>query len=593
MTRKCSVIPKPVLMKISMLLFSLRRSFNWGGGISKAETDAEFPQHDKQCINSKKSKINLLIYEMKKVLFIVFLIYLESFAQVLTEDLNNPVYNFIDRMAVRKLIDVNQSVKPYSKKEIAKWLQQLKRQNEKLKKVVSEELYWYLEEYDLESDENVPKLGQYNYLDDHFKFRLYPLIGYEMSAVGDAEGHAKWVGAHLEGSYDNLSLMLEYLDTGQFGDNVDSRKNVTPATGHFNKGAPNGIEFSDVKGRISYDFGIGSLSLKKEYVNIGSGKFGQLIHSSKAASYPHIELKLKPADWLEIYYMHGFLNSQVLDSNNFYYSYQSEIEPRLVESFIDKYIALNYITIIPNEWLKVSLGNSHIYSGSLRAEMFIPVMYYKVMDHNTGRGIVNDGNGMIFFDVNVNYFKNINLYSTLLIDVLEVRPILEGDFDKSWFGFTTGIKAVDIGINNLDLFLEYSRLNPWLYDNKYSTTTYKHLDYVLGHWIGNNADLLSFRADYKFIRSLQLSLKIVKLRKGGVEDIYYAYKERIKLPFLFGERRDDFKIEFSALYNPLHNVYVKGKYVYSEIEDEMDGRTPSFYLGAKNSFSLSLSYGLH
>jgi len=528
-----------------------------------------------------------------------FLVSTPSSAQVLTEDINHPIYQYIEKLAIKKLIDVNQSLKPYSKEQIAVWLEELKiktmpagRQDEKLNKLERGELDWFLDEYDLERNENLGKLGQFDYLEKDFTLRAYPLIGYELSSTGKNSGHSQWIGAHIEGSYKSFSLMLEYLDTGEFGDNVDKEKILTPRTGHSNKSAPDGIEFSDVKGRVGYDFGVGSLSLKKEYVNIGSGKYGLLIHSSKAASYPHIEFKFNPVNWLELHYIHGWLNSQVLDSNNFYNSYQSEIQPRVVESFIDKYIALNYISIIPNDWLTFSLGNSFIYSGSLRPEMFIPVMYYKVMDHNTGRGDINDGNGMIFFDVSLSYWKNFNFYSTLLIDVLEIRTLLKGEFYKQWLGFTVGGKAMDFGINNLNFFVEYTRLNPWIYDNKYSTTTYRHLDYILGHWIGNNADLLSFQLDYKFIRSLSFSLKTEFLRKGGGEDNYYAYEERKEFSFLFGENRSDFFLEFSAKYNPLQNVYLKGKYIYSNIEEEFVGRTPEFLLGAKNSFNLSLSYGL-
>ena len=529
-----------------------------------------------------------------KIFFLTFYFWLLPFlvAQVLNEDLNNSVYNFIDRFAVKKMINVNQSVKPYSKREITGWLKQLNEQKYKLNKVESKELEWFLLEYDLEQDTIISKLGEYQYLDKNFRFRAIPIAGYEISSVGTNKGFSKWVGAHIEGWYKDISLMFEYLDTGEFGDNVDIKKNLTPRTGHFIKNAPNGIEFSDVKGKIGYDFGYGSLSLKKEYVNIGSGKFGQIILSSKAASFPHIELKLKPTDWMEIYYMHGWLNSEVLDSNNFYYSYSSKIKPRLVESFISKYITLNYITFFPNDWFKFSLGNSFIYSGKLRPEMFIPVMYFKVMDHNTGRGSVNDGNGIIFFNFDFNYFRNFSIYSTLLIDVLEIRPLLKGEFYKQWMGITIGSKFINIGLKNLDLFVEYTRLNPWIYENKYTTTNYTHLNYIMGHWIGNNADLLSLQFNYKFVRSLQLSLKAEFLRKGGQGDNYYAYEDRIGLPFLYGENRNDFSVNFSTTYNPLHNLYIKGCYVYSEIEDELKGRTPLFLLGSKNSISLSVSYGL-
>ena len=513
-------------------------------------------------------------------------------AQVLNENINHPVYNFLERLAVKKIIDINQSVKPYTKKEIANWLLEIKDKKEQLNNLEKKELSWFLVEYDLERGKTYNKLGQFQFKNENFKFRVLPIAGYGISAIGKNNGFSKWIGAHFEGWYNNISLMFEYLDSGEFGDNVDIKKNLTSHTGHFIKGAPNGIEYSDVKGKIGYDFGYGSLSLKKEYVNIGSGKFGQLILSSKAASFPHIELKLKPVNWLEIYYMHGWLNSGVLDSNNFYYSYSSKIQPRLERSFISKYIALNYVSIKPFNWLNFSLGNSFIYSGKLRPEMFIPIMYFKVMDHNTGRGDVNDGNGLIFFDFNINYFKNINFYSTLLIDVLEIRPLLKGEFYKQWMGFTIGTKLIDLGIENFDTFIEYTRLSPWIYENKYTTTNYQHLGYVLGHWIGNNSDLLSFQIQYKFIRALALKIKTEFLRKGGQADNYYAYENRIGLPFLYGERRNDFRLNFSVNYNPLHNLFIKGEYDYSEISDELPDRTPEFLLGIKNSFNLSILYGL-
>ncbi len=525
------------------------------------------------------------------LLILIFFSFTQIKSQIVYEDLNNPVYAFLEKLTVKKLIDLNLSVKPYSKKEIVNKLKVLKEGISKLNKVEREELDWYLKRYGLENNKKVKILGEFDFLSSKFKFRAYPLAGYEISTTGSYNGYSKWIGARFEGSTGNISMMFEYIDTGEFGDNVDVQKNLTPETGHFIKYAPNGIEFSDVKGSIIYDFGIGSIALKKNYVNWGSGKFGKLFLSSNAASFPHIEFKLQPASWFSLSYIHGWLNSLVLDSSRFYYSYQGNIQPFLVETYINKYIAANIISFKPYKWLTFSVGNSFIYSGDLRPEMFIPVMYFKVMDHNTGRGDVNDGNGLIFFDFNTNYFKNINIYGSLLIDVLEIRSLLKGEFYKSWFGVTAGVSFVDVIIPNLDIFAEYSRLNPWLYENKYITTNYKHLGYVLGHWIGNNADLLSFQLNYKFIRSLNLSLKSEIFRKGGSEDIYYAYIERKKLPFLFGNNRYDFSIEFSALFNPLHNVYVKGKYKYSEITDEETQRTPAFLLGNKSSFILSVSYG--
>lgn len=521
-----------------------------------------------------------------------------SYSQVLTEDLNNPIYDFIDRMAVKKIIEVNQSVKPYSKKQIEEWLKQIKNsefriQNLELSRVEIDELEWYLDEYDLERGENVSKLGQYNYLDDHFKFRLYPVFGYELSTTGDASGYSKWVGAHFEGAYDNLSLMFEYLDIGQFGDNVDRQKYYTNKRGYFNNyQSKDGIEFSDIRGQISYDWNWGNISLRKDYNNWGHGKYGQLILSDKPASYPHIKLQLNPAKWLSINYIHGWLNSYVIDSSKSFYYGTSSVEPRLFEEYKNKFIAANYISIMPYSWLTFSMGNSFIYSGDLRPEMFIPVLYYKAMDHNTGRGAVGDGNGILHFDFGINYPKNYSIYGTVIFDVLNIREWLDGITQTQWIGYTLGGSAVDVGISYLDLRIEYTKINPWLYENKYDITNYKHLNYSLGHWIGQNADLLTAELQYTFIRGMHASLMWQLFRKGDILDIYYAYNDPPKLDFLYGDKRNENRIKLTINYEFMNNIYLNGYWSYSEINDEKDGRTQSFLLGSKNSFSLSLSYGM-
>jgi hypothetical protein len=46
------------------------------------------------------------------------------------------------------------------------------------------------------------------------------------------------------------------------------------------------------------------------------------------------------------------------------------------------------------------------------------------------------------------------------------------------------------------------------------------------------------------------------------------------------------------MWQPVHNLFVKGYYTYSDITDEEAGRTPEFMLGNFNNFGLSLFYGM-
>ena len=170
--------------------------------------------------------------------------------------------------------------------------------------------------------------------------------------------------------------------------------------------------------------------------------------------------------------------------------------------------------------------------------------------------------------------------------------MLHGKAYTSWLGYTVGVSMVDLGIDNLDLTVEYTKTNPWLYENKYDITNYKHLNYSLGHWIGQNADLLSIEWDYSFIRGLHISLLGQVFRKGGLKDIYIAYHDPPDLPFLFSPKRIDKSFTFKFDYEPYYNVYLQGEYRYSDITDEEVGRTQDFLLGIKNSFSIALSYGI-
>ncbi|MBN1214619.1 MAG: hypothetical protein JXA99_04175 [Candidatus Lokiarchaeota archaeon] len=517
--------------------------------------------------------------------------------------ITNDVYSFLDRQAIIGHLEYFPSEsRPLSRMKIAYYLNILLEKENELSKFSQDELMWYLKEYydelkRIRIDDKISDVNERFYLVDleegDFFLKVNPLGGYGLNIVGDANGHTQIIGARISGEYsDNFSGYFEYKDKGEFGKNFDRDKIFSKETGHFIKNAPNGIEYSDVIGGLLYDFGWGKVGIIKEYNIWGHNNSSSLFLSTKAASYPQIILELYPVPWLRFYYIHGWLNSLVIDSSASYYDYQSEIEPRIKEKYHDKYIAANFLTINYFPKLIISLGNAFIYSGSLRPEMFIPFMYYKVMDHNTGRGAVDDGNGQIFFDVSTTYLNNTRIYAGLLIDVLEVRELLDGEFYKSWFGYNFGIRYAGFFDGRLDLYAEYVRTDPWLYENKYQTTNYKHLNYSLGHWIGRNADLFSIGATYRFLPNLKANLHFERARQGGMNDIYYAYKERAKLPFLFGELRKDFKIKLEAFYQPIHDLFIRAYYEYSDITDESTDRTPQFMLGSNHSFGLFVSYGI-
>lgn len=514
-------------------------------------------------------------------------------AQAVYTPADDNVYDFLERISLKKIIQYHNEVKPLSRKEISEYLKSIAIGEQFLNNVEKTELKFYQQEY---ANEMGLTEGErwflYKYSDTLFSFRLSPIAGYGINSLYKASGHERWWGARLYSSYsDWFGASLYMRDNGEFGDNTDPDKTFSAQQGNFVKKTKNGFEYTTVEGSISFNWKWGSISLKKEDINWGHGNYGQLILSSKPPSFPHLELRLKPTEWFRFYYIHGWLNSMILDSAAFYYTHFNSIQPALREKYHEKYIAANLFSFTPLDWLDISLGNSVVYSDGLRPEFFIPFMFFKFLDHNTGRGNVGDANGQMYFDFAVKYPETYFFYSTIFIDVTEIRNVFKKDFRNTWFGITLGGKKVNCIVDNLDLSLEYTRISPWTYEHRDQVTDYKHVNYTLGDWIGQNADQLHFELNYQFIRGLKIKSYFDAVRKGGLEDIYFAYNQKKNIPFLSGPLRKDKIFGLEVSYEYIHDLFGKLYFEYSDISDDDPARTPSFMLGKNQSIGLTIYYG--
>lgn len=533
-------------------------------------------------------------------LFILFLfVSVEISSQVVPVPHYDKVYDFLDGLYIRGIIDVPTEVRPYSRKDVADMLLEANTERAKLNALERQELDWYTEEYAYEMGlaDETERWRAYSYEDSLFSFQFSPIIGMGFNSTGSSSGRVQWWGVRAFSSYsDWFGASIDARDKGEYGDTRDPAKFFTPKTGAFINGTPeNGIEYNEIKGSITINNELGSISLIKEYELWGHGQYGQLIHSDKSASYPHIKLVLKPVEWMRFYYMHGWLSSLVDDSIYFYPTERGTDEnPSYRKKYKDKYIAANMLTIMPAEWLDLSLGNSAIYSDmGVQPEYLIPFMVYKFLDHNAGRSNDYGGNGQIFLDALFKYPRNVQFYSTLFLDMTEVRNVLSENFSNTWFGITAGLKAsVDPLIENLDVNVEYTRVNPWVYTHYIPTATYEHLNFPLGHWIGQNADQLRIQFDYSFLPRLRTSFYFERARKGGLDDINKAYLDDVTEPFLYSPVREDIRFGLKAHYQIFHELYAEGFYEYSDITDEDPNRTPAYLLGTNNTFSLRVWYGM-
>ncbi len=563
-----------------------------------------YPNHK----NMNTNKIKISIYILLVILYSFPLL-----AQVVFVPVNDNIYDYLDRLNIKGVIQLDSEVKPFSRVYIAKKLMEVgDTQSQDLTNVDLDLLDFYKAEYGCEIERQLSihhssftihnstflekdsygRIRLFSYDDSLFSFKLSPIAAYSISKNDGKSGHQRTGGVRLSiTASDWFGGSLDMRDNGEFGDNIDRSKYLTPQRGADFVNAPDGIEFSDVRAQINFNWNWGTVSLIKDYSEWGNGYFGNVILSDKAPSYPHIYMGIKPVDWFRFYYQFGWLHSGIVDSARSVTIHNSDDFNVIHERFVKKYLTINMVTVTPWDIFDFSIGNAAIYAGDIRPEMFIPFNFYKYMDRDTGKKSVEDSNGMFFLDMVLRFPETFKLYTSLFVDVTSIRALLNNSSHETWVGYTIGGKKVDLFLDNLDLTIEYSKVTPWVYEHKYEgLTNYKHIDYSLGHWIGQNADQFRVQFNYQPIRGLRTQLYTELLRKGGLDHIKYAYDSLVE-PFLYAPVRNDFYLGLDASYEIIHELFLEGSYRYSDITDEDVNRTENFMLGSKSYFSIGFRYG--
>jgi hypothetical protein len=313
--------------------------------------------------------------------------------------------------------------------------------------------------------------------------------------------------------------------------------------------------------------------------------------SSKAPSFPSIYLKLHPVDWLQFYYLHGWLISRVHDSLA---SYSSQIAGRPRNIDRPKYIAMHALQINPWKNLAYTIGETITYSDwSPYWGYLMPFVFYRSVDHSFegGTGENTGNNGSIFFDIKYFPAAKVKCFTTVFIDEMSVSDLLKGDNARNQIAYSIGSAIYNLLIPRLFVRAEYTRIQPWVYSNFVQTQTYTNANYLMGHYIGQNADQFYVRIDYAFLHNLNVSFSAERTRQGGFGAVQYQY-DYIAEEFLYGLNRNETAFTLEARYEYTHDLTAEAFLRFTNIKDEDISRTPDWRRGSFTNFGLSLYYGL-
>lgn len=529
-----------------------------------------------------------------------------AIAQSLFEPIHASVYDFLDEITLTHPI-LSQPQRPLSRNEIAEYLLSIEKLSP-LTSLQSETLDYYLLEFgdevkrvqNSEMDSllyfiSAPSKDQYNlfyYRDKSFQIQINPILGYEFSTLGGKTTSHRWNGFEVGGYIgNNWSFSLDFRDNAISGPHIDFEKRISRQDGvKYLQQKPDFVDYSKVNYSLTYDWKWGYLSFRKDYLVLGSGMQGQLIHSAKAPSYPHLLLSVSPVDWLNYMYVHGELESGIIDSSTIRHT---SVPGRLSYSSIPKYYIAHLLSVYPFSGVHFSVGESIVYSDHLEVLYFIPFSFLRPSDHYIQNSGGDSGdNAQIFIDASWTIPSiQSKFFGTLFIDELSISDLLKGG-NLSAIGYTVGTFFKNPLWDDCTINLEYTRINPFVYRNSNDAQWYTSNGFQLGHWLGSNGDVFSVEIVQRFLlRGLQFRFLWDAIRKGQVE----KPEEQYQLPypgFLYGERYSENRIECRLQYEYLLGLRAELQFTHTSVRDPGKLLSDSWRVGDHSSFSFSVYFGM-
>ncbi len=554
-----------------------------------------------------KTKIRFIL-----VLFLLSLIGNLASAQTIWENKNAEAYGYLARMAQKGFIQLNDIIQPIERSKIANALQQLYQQKNSLSAIELKELEFYFQEYnqDIVADTVLKNEIGFFVKDAHQRARMFFIHTKDFSMNLDPNVSVHRIGGgglDITQMSNGLNLwgrvgkkwgyQLLYRDVTESGtvrdyytvNKLDFRRQESK-TGIILVGLNNAkkINHSDIRATINYSFKNGSISFGKDQIVWGYGENGRIVLSDRAPSFPLIRLDYNPVKWLRFNYFHGWLNSEIVDSTKTYPTYNGGVSGDIRIINRQKYIASHTLQFNLKKGLDLAIGESIIYSDQIDPGFLIPINLFKIYDNNKSNYLINAGsNGQYFLQLSSrNQIKNTHLYGSLFIDEIRIASIFDKSKSRNQLGYTLGASVTDYFTPYLTLGAEYTRVNPFVYNNLIPAQTYTQFNYPLGDWMGSNFHRKMFFAKYNYLPKLKLYARVQFMNKGGEGSVYDQYNAEPQPSFLSDYKQTRNDLFFQASYEWLNNLYIRASYEYIDTKNSDSRKNESI-------LQLGFSYGLN
>ncbi|GJM35548.1 MAG: hypothetical protein DHS20C18_45490 [Saprospiraceae bacterium] len=323
--------------------------------------------------------------------------------------------------------------------------------------------------------------------DKHFHIRVNPMLNFSIAhSVDDTQPvFHNQRGLEVRGGVDDrIYFYMNILESqSRFPDYVNNyigKYNAVPGAGLYKSykssilDIDQGFDYLNGQGylgfnvtqHVGFQFGYGRNFL-------GNG-YRSLLLSDFAQNY--LYLKLNWRVW-RFHYQNLFAE---LTPNAFSRRGGDVIKPK-------KYMAAHHFSfrLLPN--LELGFYEVVVFSRNNQFELqyLNPVILYRLVEHGLG----SPDNVLIGLEGKWDLWKRFQLYGQLMLDEFKFNELVTDN--QGWwankYGIQAGIKYIDaLGVDHLDVQLEYNTVRPYTYTHGDSSANYSHYNQSLAHPLGAN-----------------------------------------------------------------------------------------------------------
>jgi capsule assembly protein Wzi len=471
----------------------------------------------------------------KITLFLFFALFSVSYAQVEMVAPSNRIYAFLERMDANKIIvNYSSSMIPISRREIARYLEEIKSKENKISKTDRKLLNDFLVEFEYDIDHSLhnasPFLSNWRFSDifsDKKQKYLYSGADSNSSIFWDVIGELRYMGANGDslgkphillmqagtrirgtlfnsvGYYLRLSNGVRLSSNGENSRFAAEFDPVLASTKKFV--GEGGKTFDSFEGYLRYSPPTEWIALTagREAMRFGAGFIDKLLISNNTAPFDFIKLDLS---YKKIKY--SFLHASIVgnDSNG--------------QQLESKYLVFHRLELGPlaNGFLRLAFNEMLIYSNiPINLAFLNPIAFLTSADLNTELPGKNTNNTLIALDAQLFPVKKLKVQGTFLIDDLNFETLGKSgpQSNDNKFAYQWGLNWQDaFTVSNLGFTYEYTRVNPFVYSHRDYNNSYAHWGLPLGAALNPNSDEHAVKVTYDFGSRLNISVAYKHQRSG-------------------------------------------------------------------------------